>query len=176
MVNEMVLHNIFRFYNLASNLRRLSLSTCFGLTKNYHRQNFKVFGLVLYSALIISFSTTHSMASEIFITADDAQASTEAVSSPPALQSTQALTTKQEPTETNEAPPEVLSQLDKKQIKEIREKVLEVSQPVFALYMGVSDETIKAWEQGKSKPKGPSLRLLHAAKRGKASFLELISA
>ena len=66
--------------------------------------------------------------------------------------------------------------ISKKEIKEIREEVLEVSQSIFALYMGVSDETIKAWEQGKSKPKGPSLRLLHVAKKGKNTFLELISA
>lgn len=66
--------------------------------------------------------------------------------------------------------------LSRSEIKKIREKVLCVSQPVFARLLGVSDETVKAWEQGKSQPKGPSLRLLHAAKKDKEVFLELISA
>ena len=67
-------------------------------------------------------------------------------------------------------------ELSKSEIKRIREKHLKVSQAVFAIYMGVSDETVKSWEQGKSKPKGPSLRLLNAAKKDRSSFLQLISA
>lgn len=66
--------------------------------------------------------------------------------------------------------------LTKKQIKDLREKTLGVSQSIFAMYLGVSGETIKAWEQGKTSPKGPALRMLHAAKKDKDSFLDLISA
>lgn len=37
---------------------------------------------------------------------------------------------------------------------------LNVSQPVFAMALNVSPETVRAWEQGKREPDGAALRLL----------------
>lgn len=44
-------------------------------------------------------------------------------------------------------------------------KVLEFSQAVFAQALNVSAETVRAWEQGKSPPSGPSKRLLEIAQK-----------
>jgi putative transcriptional regulator len=49
-------------------------------------------------------------------------------------------------------------------IREIRDQ-MELSQPVFAAALNVSPETIRAWEQGKRAPDGPTLRLLEVAER-----------
>ncbi len=46
-----------------------------------------------------------------------------------------------------------------KQIKALREKA-EVSQPVFAHYLGVSKETVSQWERGLKRPAGSALKLL----------------
>ena len=54
------------------------------------------------------------------------------------------------------APP----QLSKKQIKEIREETLQVSQPIFASFLGVTPAAVKAWEQGTKKPSGSARRLM----------------
>ncbi|MFG0306781.1 MAG: helix-turn-helix domain-containing protein [Phycisphaerales bacterium JB040] len=48
------------------------------------------------------------------------------------------------------------------QIKRIRSRMV-LSQSVFAAALNVSPETVKAWEQGKREPDGPSLRLLEVA-------------
>lgn len=40
-----------------------------------------------------------------------------------------------------------------------------LSQPVFAATLNVSRETVRAWEQGKRKPDGPTLRLLEVAEQ-----------
>jgi putative transcriptional regulator len=55
-----------------------------------------------------------------------------------------------------EAPPE----LSKRQIKEIREETLHVSQPIFASFLGVTPAAVKAWEQGTKKPSGTARRLM----------------
>lgn len=55
-----------------------------------------------------------------------------------------------------EAPPE----LSKKQIKEIREETLKVSQTIFASFLGVTPAAVKAWEQGTKKPSGSARRLM----------------
>jgi len=47
-------------------------------------------------------------------------------------------------------------------IKEIRDHMA-LSQPVFAAALNVSPETVRAWEQGKREPDGPTLRLLEVA-------------
>ena len=47
-------------------------------------------------------------------------------------------------------------------IKRIRGR-MELSQSVFAAALNVSPETVKAWEQGKREPDGPTLRLLEVA-------------
>ncbi|NKB82786.1 MAG: helix-turn-helix domain-containing protein [Nitrospirales bacterium] len=44
-------------------------------------------------------------------------------------------------------------------IKKIRERE-DVSQPVFALYIGVSRNLVSDWERDIKKPRGPALRLL----------------
>ncbi len=49
-------------------------------------------------------------------------------------------------------------------IKEIRDHMA-LSQPVFAAALNVSPETVRAWEQGKRKPDGPTLRLLEVAEQ-----------
>lgn len=47
-------------------------------------------------------------------------------------------------------------------IREIRAHMA-LSQPVFAAALNVSPETVRAWEQGKREPDGPTLRLLEVA-------------
>lgn len=47
-------------------------------------------------------------------------------------------------------------------IREIRHK-LSVSQAVFAQMLGVSASSVRAWEQGKREPEGPTRRLLQIA-------------
>ena len=50
------------------------------------------------------------------------------------------------------------------EIKTLRHR-LRVSQPVFAVYLGVTKSTVSQWEQGLKKPRGPALRLLDLADR-----------
>ena len=45
-------------------------------------------------------------------------------------------------------------------IKHIREKE-RISQAVLATVLNMSSESVQKWEQGKSKPQGAALRLLH---------------
>jgi putative transcriptional regulator len=49
---------------------------------------------------------------------------------------------------------------------------MELSQPVFAAALNVSAETIRAWEQGKREPDGPTLRLLEVAEQHPEVFLD----
>jgi DNA-binding transcriptional regulator YiaG len=44
-------------------------------------------------------------------------------------------------------------------------KALKFSQTLFAQALNVSAETVRAWEQGKSPPSGPSKRLLEIAQK-----------
>ena len=50
------------------------------------------------------------------------------------------------------------------EIKGIRNR-LNMTQAVFALFMGVSKKTVEAWESGQNIPNGPSLRLLWMAEQ-----------
>ena len=43
----------------------------------------------------------------------------------------------------------------------IRKKKLRVSQSVFARLTNAAPQTIHAWEQGRAKPSGSALRVLH---------------
>ena len=55
-----------------------------------------------------------------------------------------------------------VSGLDKKspeEIKEIRKRT-GLSQPLFAMAMGVSVKTLESWEQGRNTPSGSAARLL----------------
>jgi putative transcriptional regulator len=51
-----------------------------------------------------------------------------------------------------------------KQISLIRHK-LGFSQAVFAAHLNVSDRAVKKWEQGESKPRGATLKLLSIVDR-----------
>lgn len=49
-------------------------------------------------------------------------------------------------------------------IKRVRSQT-HMSQPVFALLLGVGANTVAQWEQGHKKPSGPSARLLDVIDR-----------
>jgi len=49
-------------------------------------------------------------------------------------------------------------------VKQIREK-LKVSQTEFAHIIGVSENTIQNWEQGRRKPEGPAIALLRVTEK-----------
>jgi putative transcriptional regulator len=68
-----------------------------------------------------------------------------------------------------EAPPRYVA----KRIREIRD-VMALSQPVFAAALNVSPETVRAWEQGKREPDGPTLRLLEVAEQHPEVLLERV--
>lgn len=58
-------------------------------------------------------------------------------------------------------------------IREIRAR-MRLSQSVFADALNVSAETIRAWEQGKRNPDGPTLRLLEVAEQHPEVFLKKV--
>ena len=60
-----------------------------------------------------------------------------------------------------------------RKIAELR-KQLKMSQPVFALALNVSAETVRAWEQRKRVPEGAAIRLLDIAKRHPEVILEAV--
>ena len=60
-----------------------------------------------------------------------------------------------------------VSGLNKKtsqEIKEIRQRT-GLSQPLFAMAMGVSVKTLESWEQGRNTPSGAAVRLLEIIDR-----------
>lgn len=61
------------------------------------------------------------------------------------------------------------------QIKRIRNDA-NMTQRVFANYMGVSPKTVEAWEIGRNKPTGPACRLLSLLEKEKEKAIELIMA
>jgi putative transcriptional regulator len=63
----------------------------------------------------------------------------------------------------------------KTKIKNIREKLLEVSQPVFASILACSPSAIKSWERGENSPNGTTRRLLQLIERDPAYFLKSIT-
>jgi putative transcriptional regulator len=68
-----------------------------------------------------------------------------------------------------EAPPRYVAE----RIREIRDE-MSLSQPVFAAALNVSPETVRAWEQGKREPDGPTLRLLEVAEQHPEVLLERV--
>jgi putative transcriptional regulator len=60
-------------------------------------------------------------------------------------------------------------------IAALRER-LHLSQPVFAMALNVSPETVRAWEQGKREPDGAALRLLQLTEQHPAWVLDAIRA
>lgn len=76
-------------------------------------------------------------------------------------------------TQTIELPDEP-EELSHREIKEIRES-LNLSQPVFAIFLGVTDKAVKSWERKDgSRPNGCALRLMEIAKKHPEAFFELI--
>jgi putative transcriptional regulator len=60
-------------------------------------------------------------------------------------------------------------------IKGIRQK-LHVSQNEFAHMIGVSENTIQNWEQGRRKPEGPAVALLRVTENNPRAVLEALHA
>lgn len=58
-----------------------------------------------------------------------------------------------------------LEAMNGEQIAQLRERE-GISQGVLATILNMSSESVKKWEQGKSKPQGAALRLLAVIKRG----------
>jgi putative transcriptional regulator len=72
--------------------------------------------------------------------------------------------------------PEAPPTLSKKKIKDLRENILGVSQPIFALVLGVSPAAVKAWEQGNKKPSGTARRLMQLFERDPEIFGKIATA
>jgi len=60
-------------------------------------------------------------------------------------------------------------------VKRIREN-LHVSQNEFAHMIGVSENTIQNWEQGRRKPEGPAVALLRVTERNPGAVLKALHA
>ena len=60
-------------------------------------------------------------------------------------------------------------------VKAIRDK-LRVSQNEFAHLIGVSENTIQNWEQGRRKPEGPAITLLRVTEKNPRAVLEALHA
>ena len=58
-------------------------------------------------------------------------------------------------------------------IRSVRRK-LRVSQPEFAMMIGVSTRTLQNWEQGRRKPVGPASALLRVASRNPKAVLDAL--
>jgi putative transcriptional regulator len=58
-------------------------------------------------------------------------------------------------------------------VKAIREK-LHISQIEFAHMIGVSENTIQNWEQGRRKPEGPAVALLKVTQSNPRAVLEAL--
>lgn len=52
---------------------------------------------------------------------------------------------------------------------------MELSQVLFAAALNVSPETVRAWEQGKREPDGPTQRLLEVAEDHPEVFLKKVA-
>ena len=60
--------------------------------------------------------------------------------------------------------------LHPRDIREIRQ-ALNASQVLFALYLNVSPNTIRSWEQGTRRPQGADLKLLAIARKNPQALL-----
>jgi putative transcriptional regulator len=59
------------------------------------------------------------------------------------------------------------------EVKKIRDK-LHVSQPEFAIMIGVSVATLRNWEQGRTVPEGAAMALLKVAAKKPRAVLEAL--
>ena len=67
-----------------------------------------------------------------------------------------------------------IQRYDSSQIKEIRLSS-GMTQSVFAMFMGVTNKTVEAWERGTNHPTGPACRLLSILKTSNLQTLPFIS-
>lgn len=67
-----------------------------------------------------------------------------------------------------------VKEFSNKEIRRIRMDA-NMSQSVFALFMGVSKKTVEAWEKGRTHPTGSACRLLDILSSGKADDLPFLS-
>ena len=65
-------------------------------------------------------------------------------------------------------------ELNKDQIREIRMQA-QMTQNVFANYLGVSVKTVEAWERGRTHPTGPAFRLMSFLAQNQIQSLPFIS-
>jgi len=65
-------------------------------------------------------------------------------------------------------------ELNKDQIREIRMRA-QMTQTVFANYLGVSVKTVEAWERGRTHPTGPAFRLMSFLAQNQIQLLPFIS-
>jgi putative transcriptional regulator len=65
-------------------------------------------------------------------------------------------------------------ELNKDQIREIRMQA-QMTQIVFAKYLGVSVKTVEAWERGRTHPTGPAYRLMSFLAQNQIQSLPFIS-
>lgn len=65
-------------------------------------------------------------------------------------------------------------ELNKDQIREIRMQA-QMTQSVFADYLGVSVKTVEAWERGRTHPTGPAYRLMSFLAQNQIESLPFIS-
>lgn len=70
--------------------------------------------------------------------------------------------------------PDNPSLFSKTRIKKLREKILKVSQPVFAYILGCTPSAVKSWEQGDNRPNGSARRLMELIEKDPGHFLEMI--
>ena len=67
-----------------------------------------------------------------------------------------------------------VTEYDKEQIRQIRMDA-QMTQHVFADYLGVSVKTVEAWERGRTHPTGPACRLLSMLSNNQVKVLPFIS-
>ena len=72
--------------------------------------------------------------------------------------------------------PKPLKEIKAKEIVDLRENELHLSQHLFAFLLNVSPKTIQAWEQNQNTPSGAALRLLWLAQRNPDLFKSIIPA
>jgi putative transcriptional regulator len=66
-----------------------------------------------------------------------------------------------------------VKEYDRSQIRNIRMKA-NMSQHVFADYLGVSVKTVEAWECGRTHPTGPACRLISLLSGGQITSLPFV--
>jgi putative transcriptional regulator len=67
-----------------------------------------------------------------------------------------------------------VTHIDHVDVKEVRQKI-GMTQKDFALSFGISIGTLRHWERGDRKPRGPALVLLNLVKREPQTVLRLLS-